>query len=194
MADNVKERLGEVVEKAKGVVRSDPPVATDVEGRVAVVREALQAFGDGDFDGFLGSMDEDVSWEGPEGGNFPGGGSLNGRDEIDERFLGDMRRSYDSFGFAPETYLEAEDRDWVVVIGEFQGEGVKGGTPLAEPAVQLWEFERGKVAAIRIFADSAVFPAVVAEEEEQEEDEQEQEEKAQEDDADDSGDESERDE
>jgi ketosteroid isomerase-like protein len=171
MADSVKERVGEAVAQAKGKVKGGPPVATDAEGRVAVVRDALQAFGDGDFESFLGTMTDEVGWEAPEGGNFPGGGSLSGREEIEERFLGDVKRSYETFGFAPETYLESEDRDWVVVIGEFKGEGLKAQAPLSEPAVQLWEFEQGKVAAVRIFADSAVFPGVVEEEDEQEDEE-----------------------
>lgn len=181
MADSVKERMGEVVAQAKGKVKGGPPVATDAEGRVAVVRDALRAFGEGDFESFLGTMADDVSWEGPEGGNFPGGGSLTGREEIEERFIGDVKRSYERFGFAPETYLESEDRDWVVVVGEFKGDGVKAQAPLSEPAVQLWEFDRGQVSAVRTFADSAVFPGLVSEQEEQD-DSSEQEEQEEQDD------------
>lgn len=171
MAESVKERVGEVVQQAKGAVKKDgPPVATDVEGRIQVVRDALQAFGSGDFDAFLDSMDENVEWEAPKGDNFPGATTLTGRKAIEEQFIGDVRRSYVSFGFTPGTWLESEDRDWVVVIGAFEGEGLNAQGAIEEPAVQVWEFHQGKVANIRIFADSAAFPEIVTEQQREEED------------------------
>src|SRR4051812_34054668 len=169
MAESVKERVGEAMQQAKSAVKKDEPsAATNAEGRVAVVREALQAFGSGDFDGFLGQMDDKVEWEGPKGENFPGGSTLSGREEIEEKFIGDVRRSYVTFGFTPSTWLEADDRDWVVVIGAFQGEGLNGKGEIEEPAVQVWEFHNGKVATVRIFADSGAFPAIVTEEQQEE--------------------------
>ena len=169
MAESVKEHVGEAVQQAKSKVKGDqPPAATNAEGRLAVARDALQAFGSGDFDGFLGQMDEQVEWEGPKGESFPGGSALSGRSEIEEKFIGDVRRSYVSFGFTPGTWLEAEDRDWVVVIGAFQGEGLNGKGDIEEPAVQVWEFHNAKVGTVRIFADSAAFPAIVTEEPQQE--------------------------
>src|SRR4051794_26599422 len=169
MAESVKERVGEAVQQAKSAVKKDEPsAATSAEGRIAVVREALQAFGSGDFDGFLGQMDDGVEWEGPKGENFPGGSALSGREEIKEKFIGDVRRSYVTFGFTPGTWLEADDRDWVVVIGAFEGEGLNGKGEIEEPAVQVWEFHNAKVATVRIFADSAAFPAIVTEEQQEE--------------------------
>lgn len=171
MAESVKERVGEAVQQAKSAVKkNEPTAATDAEGRVQVVREALQAFGSGDFDAFLGAMDEGVEWEGPKGESFPGGSALTGRQEIEEKFIGDVRRSYVTFGFVPGTWLEAEDRDWVVVVGAFQGEGVNGRGEFEEPAVQVWEFHNGTVATVRTFADSAAFPAIVTEEDQEETD------------------------
>jgi len=169
MAESVKERVGEAVQQAKSAVKkNEPTAATDAEGRVAVVREALQAFGSGDFEGFLGALDDKVEWEGPKGESFPGGSTLTGRGEIEEKFIGDVRRSYVTFGFVPGTWLEAEDRDWVVIVGAFQGEGLNGRGEFEEPAVQVWEFHNGTVATIRIFADSAAFPAIVTEEDKEE--------------------------
>ena len=51
---------------------------------------------------------------------------------------------------------------------EFQGEGLNGRGEFEEPAVQVWEFHNGTVATIRIFADSAAFPAIVTEEDKEE--------------------------
>src|SRR4051794_14830804 len=173
MAESIKEKLGETVERAKDkVTPSGPPVATDAEGRVKVVREALKAFGDGDADAFLGAVREDVEWEVPPGGNFPGGkDALEGHDAVRSKFLEDARRTYHTFGFRPETYLESEDRDSVIVIGTYSGESNQAEL-FEAPGVQVWDFDRGQVVRIRHITDTAVFPTVVTEEDERQKKEQ----------------------
>ena len=169
MAEGVKQKIGEQWEKAKTTIGpSGPPVATDAEGRTAIVRQALQAFGEGDVDGFFDNLHEDVDWEAPSGDNFPGGGTIEGRDEIKEKYLGDAGRTYTEFGFRPETYLESEDHDAVVVLGTYEGQGAKAMESFSAPAVQIWEFDRGQVLKVKIITDSAAFPPVVTEEEEEE--------------------------
>src|SRR3954452_1252468 len=195
MAEGAKEKIGEVVGAAKAKVSGGgPPVATDVEGRVQIVRDALQAFGNGEHDEFVGQLHEDVEWDSPTGGNFPGGGEADGHDGLKQKFLGDIGRTYSSFGFRPSTYLETDDQDTVVVIGQFVAEGVKGET-VDVAGVQIWDFESGKAVRIQTITDSAAFPAVITEaDEEEEQEEQEKQEKEQaessSDESSDSGDES----
>src|SRR5919198_2212145 len=103
MADirwGIRERAGKLAEEAGGAVgKEQVPAATDAEGRTAIVRDALQAFGDGDFDSFFGSMDDGVEWVAPGGPKFPGAGDHSGRDAVAERVLGEIKRTYSSFGF-----------------------------------------------------------------------------------------------
>ena len=62
------------------------PSAADDDGNVGIVRGALRAFGEGEFDKFLEVLHEDVTWEAP-GGNFPGGADLEGRDEVRDKYV-----------------------------------------------------------------------------------------------------------
>jgi ketosteroid isomerase-like protein len=146
----------------------DPPLATEVGGRVEAVREALRAFGEGEIDRFLEAFAEDVEWVAPKGENFPGSGTREGRDSVRENFVGTVKRSYASFGFEPQRYLEAPEENWVVVLGAFAGEGVKGKGRFDAPAVQVWEFDGDAVVRIQIYTDAESFPPAVSEEEEQE--------------------------
>src|SRR3954468_726538 len=159
----VTDKVGEVVDKAKGRFGGGSD-ASDVEGRPRIVREALLKLGDGDIDGFVSAMDDDVSWETPKGGNFPGGGNHEGTKAVKERFIADVGRTFTEFGFEPESYLDAGDEQAVVVLGRFVGKGVEGDN-LDTDGVQIWEFQ-GDDTAIRVcmITDSAAFPEVVTEE------------------------------
>src|SRR3954451_14216415 len=176
MTDSVKEQVGDLVTRAKRRVGVEQPSAADDDGRVGVVRGALHTFGEGDTDAFLDALREDVVWEGPSGGHFPGGGEQLGRDAVKTEFVENAGRTFTNFGFIPESFIEADDANAVVVIGRFEGDGVEGDRA-DEPAVQVWEFQGTAVARVRIFTDSAGFPSVITERREQEMEEEEREKK-----------------
>ncbi len=165
----VGQRAKSLVEQAKrSVGAGDPPLVTEAGGRAEGMREAFKAFGEGDMDRFLGAFADDVEWSGPKGDGFPGAGNHQGRDAIREAFISDAERSYASFGFRPERYLESPAENTVVALGSFTGEPVKGTGALDVPAVQVWEFDGDKAVAVAIYADSAGFPGVVTEQEQEE--------------------------
>jgi ketosteroid isomerase-like protein len=174
MTDSVKEQVGDLVTRAKRRVGAEQPSAADDDGRVGIVRGALRTFGEGDTDGFLDALREDVVWEGPSGGHFPGGGEQLGRDAVKTEFVENAGRTFTNFGFIPESFVEADDVDAVLVIGRFEGNGVEGER-LDEPGVQVWEFQGNAVSRVRIFTDSAGFPTVITERREQELEEKERE-------------------
>jgi ketosteroid isomerase-like protein len=174
VADEDDGKVKQMISGAKRRVGMEAPRVTDEDDdtRAAIVRGALQAFGDGDFDGFTDALKDDVMWENPEGDNFPGGGDLSGPEEVREKYIGDVGRTYTSFGFRPESFMETDHEKAVVVIGRFQGEGVEGDT-VDTPGVQIWGFKGSEVTHVRVFADSAAFPEVVTEEKEKEWEEEE---------------------
>src|SRR3954454_11002606 len=174
MTDSVKEQVGDLVSRARRRVGVEHPSAADDDGRVGVVRGALQTFGEGDTDGFLDALKHDVVWEAPSGGHFPGGGEQLGRDAVKTEFVENAGRTFTEFGFIPESFVDAEDVDAVIVIGRFEGDGVEGDR-VDEPGIQVWEFQGNAVARVRIFTDSAGFPAVITERREQELEEKERE-------------------
>jgi ketosteroid isomerase-like protein len=175
---SVKEQVGDLVTSAKRRVGAEQPSAAEDDGNVGIVRGALRTFGEGDTDGFLDTLRHDVVWEGPNGKHFPGAGEHVGRDAVKTEFVDNAERTFTKFGFVPESYVDADDADAVVVIGRFEGEGVEGER-VDEPAVQVWELQGNAVARVRIFADTAGFPPVITErrEKEMEEEDREKEEK-----------------
>ena len=186
--------MGEDDGKVKGMLSSAkrrvgmeaPRVTEDDESkRAGVVRGALQAFGSGDMDGFVDALKDDVMWENPDGENFPGSGDLSGPQEVRERFVGDVGRTYTAFGFRPESFLETDHENAVVVIGRFEGESVTGDN-VDTPGVQVWGFTGTEVTHVRVFADTAAFPEVVTEQKEKEwaEEDKKKEEEEQKDDSD----------
>ena len=180
-------KVKSMISTAKRKVGAEAPRVTedDDSQRAGVVRGALRAFGEGDMDGFVDALKGDVMWENPEGENFPGSGDLSGPEEVRERFIGDVGRTYTSFGFRPESFLETDHEDAVVVIGRFEGEGVTGDS-VDTPGVQVWGFSGSEVTHVRVFADSACFPEVVTEQKEKEwaEEERKKEEEEKKDDSD----------
>src|SRR3954468_5461002 len=174
MAEGVKEQVGDLVTRAKRRVGVEQPSAADDDGRVGIVRGALQTFGEGNTDEFLDALRHDIVWEGPSGGHFPGGGEQLGRDAVKTEFIENAGRTFTNFGFVPESFVEADDVDAVIVIGRFEGDGVEGDR-IAEPGIQVWEFQGTAVARVRIFTDSAGFPAVITERREKEMEEKERE-------------------
>src|SRR3954451_19643679 len=176
MTDSVKEQVGDLVTKAKRRVGVEQPSAADDDGRVGIVRGALQTFGEGDTDGFLDTLRHDIVWESPSGGHFPGGGEQLGRDAVRTEFIENAGRTFTEFGFKPESFVDADDANAVIVIGRFEGDGVEGER-VDEPGVQVWEFQGNAVARVRIFTDSAGFPSVITERREKEMEEEEREKK-----------------
>src|SRR3954471_5143051 len=175
---SVKEQVGDLVTRAKRRVGAEQPSAADDDGRVGIVRGALRTFGEGNTDEFLDALRQDVVWEAPNGGHFPGGGEQLGRDAVKSEFVENAGRTFTEFGFVPESFVDAEDVDAVIVIGRFEGDGVEGDR-VDEPGIQVWEFQGNAVSRVRVFTDSAGFPAVITErrEKEMEEKEREKEEK-----------------
>jgi ketosteroid isomerase-like protein len=166
---SIKDQASGLVSKTKRRIGVERPLAAEEGGRTGIVRGALRAFGDGDFDGFLDALKDDAPFECPSGERFPGSGDHEGPDEVRRTFIADVGRTYSEFGFEPETFVEADSDDAVIVFGHFAGQGVDG-KPLDARAVQVWEFAGNTVEAVRIYADSADFPEVVSEDDEEEDD------------------------
>ena len=175
----VKDAASEVVTKAKRRIGVENPSAADADGNVGTVRGALRAFGQGEHDAFMDALQEDVRWEAP-GGEFPGGGDLEGREAVKDKFIGDAGRTFTSFGFVPENFVDTDD-DAVIVVGRFTGEGADG-SGVDAPGVQIWQFGSSTEAElVRIYTDGSAFPENMTEEklrkQEEEEKKKEEEEK-----------------
>ncbi len=86
-----------------------------------VARQAYERFANGDIDGILAMMSDDVRWEVPK--VLPQGGSFEGRDGVGEFFAGVVREW-------PELQVESEelvaDGDQAVSLGRARGKRPSG--------------------------------------------------------------------
>ena len=183
----IGDKVSDAVERVKHAVSGDDGERERDdrvdEGRVSVVREALHAFGDGDVDRFLEVFAEDVEWVAPEGDNFPGAGTHRGRDAVRERFVDEVQSGFSAFGYRPDHFLENDEEQLVVTLGNFVGEGRSGEFDV--PGVVVWEFDQETVTGVQIYSDSDAFPERVEEgdKEQQEPDREDDQEQRQEPDA-----------
>ncbi len=117
---------------------------------LAIVRSMYDAFGRGDLDGILGSLDPQVSWRTPGAPDLPTGGLRHGIPAVREMF-GLLLSTFDIADFQPTDFLAAGDK--VVVLGTSR-EGPKGsGTLVDFRWVHVFTFRNGKVVAFEEPAD-----------------------------------------
>ena len=171
-------RFGEAVERVKSAVGQgdDVPKADGAEGPVAVVRGALRAWGEGNFDEFFAAFEGDVEWVAPQGSKFPAAGTIHGRDELRDKLVDSVKAAYQEFGFRPAHFLEAEQVDWIVVLGTFTGTPL-AGHELDVPGVMVWEMDGERAERVRVYTDSELFHEPAPDKEERERDEREHKEK-----------------
>ena len=169
----IADKVSDAVDRVKQAVTGDESESdqdqpqTEVEGRAGVIRRALRAYGEGDIDGFLDALSDDVEWVAPEGRKFPGAGSHRGRDAVRNEFIEEVKRGFPEFGYRPTHYLDAEEERWVVTLGSFVGQGASGEFDV--PAAVVWEFEQETVSRVRIHADSDALPERVKEDDQEQE-------------------------
>jgi ketosteroid isomerase-like protein len=115
-----------------------------------VVQTMYAAFGRGDLEGILASLDPDVSWRTPGAPDLPTGGLRQGVPAVRE-FFGLLLNTFDIADFQPQDFLAAGDK--VVVLGTSR-EGPKGGGRLVNFRwVHVFTFRNGRIVAFEEPAD-----------------------------------------
>jgi len=115
-----------------------------------VVRRMYAAFGRGDLEGILASLDPQVTWRTPGAPYLPTAGLRHGIPAVRE-FFGLLLNTLDIADFQPEDFLAAGDK--VVVLGTSR-EGPKGSGRLVDFRwVHVFTFRNGRIAAFEEPAD-----------------------------------------
>ena len=115
-----------------------------------VVRTMYAAFGRGDLEGILASLDPEVSWQTPGAPDLPTAGLRQGIPAI-RQFFGLLLSTFDIADFQPQDFLATDDK--VVVLGTSR-EGPKGSGRLVNFRwVHVFTFRNGKVVAFEERAD-----------------------------------------
>ena len=126
------------------------------EHNVEVVRTAYAAFGHGDVDGILATLDPRVTWRTPGAPDLPTAGLRQGHAAVRE-FFGALLGAFDIADFQPKDVLASGDM--VVVLGTSR-EGPKGSGRLVEFRwAHVFTFEDGKIVSFDERADATAMAA-----------------------------------
>ena len=114
------------------------------------VRSLYAAFGRGDLEAIIATLDPQVSWRTPGAPDLPTAGLRHGVPAVRE-FFGLLLNTLDIADFQPQDFLAGGDK--VVVLGTSR-EGPKGSGRLVEFRwVHVFTFRNGKIAAFEEPAD-----------------------------------------
>ena len=115
-----------------------------------VVRGVYAAFGRGDVEGILATLDPEVSWRTPGAPDLPTGGLRHGIPAVRE-FFPLLLNTFDVAEFQPHDFFAAGDK--VVVLGTSR-EGPKGSGRLVDFRwVHVFTFRNGRIVSVEEPAD-----------------------------------------
>jgi len=109
---------------------------------VQTARQMYSSFNEGDIPTVLGTMDAQIAWTEPGGGNAPSG-TFNGPDAVAEGVFGHVAGNFDEFACNPDDF--SDEGEQVTVTGRFKGKN-KSGSELDSAFEHRLAFSDGKVA------------------------------------------------
>jgi ketosteroid isomerase-like protein len=119
---------------------------------VDVVKSSYAAFGRGDLDGLLATLDPAVEWVTPGPADLPTAGARRGHDAV-RGFFKTLDDMYEILRFEPKTFIAQGEH--VIVLGEDTARIKATGTVVTEAWVHHMTIRNGKVVAFREYLDTA---------------------------------------
>jgi ketosteroid isomerase-like protein len=120
---------------------------------VRTVREAYSSFQNGDIDGVLRVLADDVEWITPGPPELmPVAGKRRGRQEVAE-FFSTLNEQEDVESFEIQEYIAQGDK--VVALIKYRGRVKATGRTVEADLVHVFTFDRGKVKRFREYFDTA---------------------------------------
>ena len=118
-------------------------------GKIDQMRERYDKFNQGDIDGATDLWADDITWQGSNSTDLPGGGEHQGKEEA-LQVLQQAVGAWDEFNLSGDEFLE--EGDTVVVLGHTD---VKKGDQSAEvPVVHIWRWEGDQIKRLQILTDT----------------------------------------
>jgi uncharacterized protein len=117
---------------------------------VDIVRQVYTAFGRGDFDGILATLDPQVSWRTPGPPDLPTAGLRHGVDAVRE-FFGTLLNTFEITNFVPNDFLA--QGDLVVVLGTSLERVKATGNAIEFRWVHIFTVRNGRIVSFEEPAD-----------------------------------------
>lgn len=116
------------------------------QANIDTIRQVYHAFVNGDSQGLLSFMAQDIAWGVPEVPNLPFAGKLQGRDNVAEFFR--MVAAHQQLrDFRPIEFIAQGDR--VVVLGHYEWTVRANGADWGSDWVHIFTVRDGKITAFR---------------------------------------------
>ena len=127
-----------------------------MSANIQTVQAAYAAFGRGDVNGILETLDLNVVWKTPGAGHIPSGGIRRGHPQVGE-FFGTINQLVQFEKFEPQTMVEQGDT--VIVIGNDTFKVRGSSRSVHEPWCHIFKFKNGKIVEFQEILDTATFAA-----------------------------------
>jgi uncharacterized protein len=123
-----------------------------IQGNIALVKSAYDAFQRGDIDAVLEAFDRDIKWFSPGPAELPHAGARSGHTAVRQFFeaLNDM---LDIERFEPKEFLAVDDK--VIVIGEDTSRVKATGAVVEGQWAHVMTIQDGKVARFHEYTDTS---------------------------------------
>ncbi|WP_217140794.1 nuclear transport factor 2 family protein [Streptomyces sp. AC627_RSS907] len=108
-------------------------------GTGALVRALYGCLAEGDIDGLLNGLHEDIQWVVPPGLHY--GGTYRGRDAVLNNVFARFTTEWAGFAVQPAELVATDDT--VVALGHYSGTNLSTGKPMRTRFAHVWRFENG---------------------------------------------------
>ena len=121
------------------------------EKNIQIIQQIYADFGNGNLDGILNALTDNVSWTDPGYPDIPYAGKRNGKKEVREYFE-KLLSTITFTGFEPQEFYA--DKEAVIAKGTFSATSNSTGKPLGSDWIMLWKFDNGKINFYQLWNDS----------------------------------------
>jgi ketosteroid isomerase-like protein len=123
------------------------------EQNIEAAKAGYAAFGRGDMQGVLASLDENVEWITPEMPGMPASGTRHGHAAVLD-FFRVVNECWEFEAFEPREFIASGDL--LAVQGWYRARGRKTNIVAESPWVMVWRFRDGKCTHFQEYTDTAV--------------------------------------
>ena len=121
---------------------------------VQTVKDAYEAFGRGDIEAVLGTLDPQIEWREAENNPYqPDGSPWIGGEAVTENLFIKLGSEWDGFTVSPIAFYDAGDT--VVVETRYTGTYRSTGKPIHAQACHVWKLRDGKATSFQQYVDTA---------------------------------------